>query len=118
MDKVPDVEFPDGRDWEQHLFEAKQAWMDQVERMIAHKDSSKDAFDTEIRLAQGAQQNFERVAEDGVQQARAVNDPKLKAHLQYQKQLDFCQQTAGETLHNCLASVDQLKWQMEREGIW
>jgi hypothetical protein len=86
--------------------------------MVGHKDSSKDAQDTEIRLAQGAQRTFERIAAEGVLQARAVNDPTLKAHLQYQRQQEFCKQTTGDLLQQCLGSLDQLKWQMQRESIW
>jgi hypothetical protein len=115
---APDVVFFDRRNWEQKLFEAKQAWLDQVDRMVAHKDSAKDAQDEEIRLARGAQKTFERIAHDGIQQARAVNDPVLKAHLQYQRQLDFCKQTTGDLLQKCQDSLDQLKWQMQREGTW
>src|SRR5271156_1215929 len=33
-----DVDFPNRKDWEQSLFDAKQAWMLQVDRMTAHKD--------------------------------------------------------------------------------
>ncbi len=117
LSDAPNVTFPERRNWEQRLFEAKQAWLDQVHRMVGHKDSSKDAQDEEVRLAQGARRNFERIANEGVQQARAVNDPVLKAHLQYQRQLDFCKQTTGELLEKCLASVEQLKRQMQREGI-
>jgi len=118
MASAPDVDFPDRRNWEQKLFEAKQAWIDQVDRMMAHKDSSKDVLDTEIRLTQGAQSSFERISGEGIQQARAVNDPALKAHLQYRRQMDFCRQTTGDLLHSCLASLDELKWKMQREGIW
>jgi hypothetical protein len=32
---APDVAFPDRKDWEQRLFEAKQAWIDQVARVAA-----------------------------------------------------------------------------------
>jgi hypothetical protein len=115
---APDVVFPERKDWEQRLLDAKQAWVSQVDRMEGHKDSSKESQDTEIRLAQGAQQNFERIEEEGIEQARAVDDPKLKAHLDYQRQLEFCKQTTGDMLQKCLASLDQLKWQMEREGTW
>lgn len=118
MANAPDANFGDRRNWEQKLFEAKQAWLDQVDRMVSHKDSSKEAQDEEIRLATGARRNFERVADEGIKQARAVNDPVLKAHLEYQRQLDFCKQTTGEMLQNCLASVDELKRQMQRDGIW
>jgi hypothetical protein len=115
---APNVDFPSRKDWEERVFEAKQTWLDQVDRMVAHKDSDKDSQNTEIRLAQGAQKNFERIAAEGVLQARAVNDPALKAHLQYQRQQEFCKQTTGDLLEKCLASLDQLKWQMQREGIW
>jgi hypothetical protein len=115
---APDANFADRRNWEQRLFDAKQAWLDQVDRMVGHEDSSKDAKDEEIRLAQAAQRNFERIADKGIQQARAVNDPTLKIHLEYQRQLDFCKQTTGDLLRKCLASADQLKLQMQREGTW
>jgi hypothetical protein len=118
MSNVPDVDFPTRKDWEERLFAAKRAWLDQLDRMESHKDSSQDARDTETRLAQGARLNFERISQEGIQQARAVNDPALKAHLEYQRQLDFCKQTTGNALQSCLASVDKLKWQMEREGTW
>jgi hypothetical protein len=42
----------------------------------------------ELRLAEGAQRNFYRIADEGIQKARAVNDPILKAHLEYQRRLD------------------------------
>jgi len=118
MANAPDVNFPDRRNWEQELFEAKQAWMDQLDRMVGHKDSSKDSQNTEIQLAQGAKSNFERISEQGIQQARAVNDPSLKAHLEYQRRLDFCRQTSGDLLGTCLAGLDQFKRKMQREGIW
>ncbi len=79
---APNVEFPNRRDWEQRLFEAKQAWLDQVDRMVGHKDSSKYSQEEENRLALGAKRIFERISSEGVTQARAVNDPILKAHLE------------------------------------
>jgi hypothetical protein len=115
---APDVDFPNRRDWEEKPFAAKRAWLDQLDHMEGHKGSSQDARDTETRLAQGARLGFERISREGIQQARAVNDPVLKAHLEYQRQLDFCGQTTGDALRSCLASVDKLKWQMEREGTW
>jgi hypothetical protein len=118
MSNVPDVDFPTRKDWEERLFAAKRTWLDQLDRMESHKDSSQDARDTETRLAQGARQSFERISREGIQQARAVNDPALRAHLEYQRQLDFCRQTTGNALQNCLASVDKIKRQMEQEGTW
>jgi hypothetical protein len=118
MANAPDVDFPNRTDWEERLFAAKRAWLDQLGRMEGHKDSSHNARDTETRLTHGARLCFEGISGEGVQQARAVNDPVLKAHLDYQRQLDFCRQTAGDFLRRCLASVDELKWQMEREGTW
>lgn len=118
MANAPDVDFADRRNWEQRLFEAKQAWLDQLERMEGHKNSSKDVRDTEIRLTQGAHSNFERIAGEGIQQARAVNDPKLKAHLQYEKQADFCRGATGAFLQQCIATLDRIKSQAQQEGNW
>lgn len=118
MANAPDVDFADRRNWEQRLFEAKQAWLDQLERMESHKNSSKDVRDTEIRLTEGAQSNFERIAGEGIRQARAVNDPKLKAHLQYEKQADFCRGATGAFLQQCIASLDRIKSQAQQEGNW
>ena len=55
---APNVDFPSRKDSEERLFEAKQTWLNQVDRMVAHKDSSKDSQNTEIRLAQGAQKTL------------------------------------------------------------
>jgi hypothetical protein len=112
------VDFPNRKDWEQKLFDAKQAWLLQVDRMVADKDAAKDSRDDELRQAIGTQRNFERIKSEGIQQARAVNDPVLKAHLAYQRQQEFCKQTTGDLLTDCLASLDQLKWKIQREGIW
>lgn len=115
---APNVEFASRKDWEQRLFDAKQAWVDQEDRVLARKDANKDAKDEETRLAIGAHRIFERIANEGVQQARAVNDPVLKAHLEYQRQAEFCKQTSGDLRDRCEASLGQLRWKMEREGIW
>jgi hypothetical protein len=112
------VDFLNRKDWEQRLFESKQTWLLQVDRMTAHKDAAKDVRDEELRLALGAQRNFERISGEGAQQARAVNDPVLRAHLDYQRQQDFCKQTSGDLLFRCEAGLDELKLKMQREGIW
>jgi hypothetical protein len=79
---------------------------------------AKDSRDEELRLAVGAQRTFERISQEGVKQARAVNDPVLKAHLDYQRQQDFCKQTTGDLLFKCQASLEELKLKMQREGTW
>jgi hypothetical protein len=112
------VDFPNRKDWEQKVFEAKQTWVLQVDRTTGHKDAAKTSLDEELRLALAAQRTFERVSEDGVKQARAVNDPLLKAHLDYQRQQDFCKQASGDLLFKCQAALDQLRIKMQREGIW
>jgi hypothetical protein len=113
-----DVEFPSRRDWEQSLFEAKQEWQDQVDRMMAHQDSNQSVKDTGIGLTRKAQLNFESVRKDGIQKARAVSDPVLKAHLQYEQQLDSCKQTSGDCTTSCLYNAEMFKYQMQREGAW
>jgi hypothetical protein len=115
---APNADFPDRRNWEQRLFEAKQSWIDQVDRMEAHKDSSKAAQEEEIRLAEGAQQIFDRISSEGILQARATKDPALKSRLDYQRQLDFCIHVSGEAHDRCMAALEQLKWKMQKEGIW
>jgi hypothetical protein len=115
---APDVNFSDRRDWEQRLFEAKQAWVDQVARLDAHKDSNKDVRDEELRLAMGAQKNFYRVADEGIEKARAVNDPILKAHLEYQRRLDSCKVMSGDLYQTCAFSADKFKSQMQQDGSW
>jgi hypothetical protein len=77
--------------------------------MDGHKESNEEVQDDELRLAMGAQRNFDNVVNQGIKQTQAVNDPVLKAHLQYERQLDFCEQAAGDMLQNCLASVDKMK---------
>jgi hypothetical protein len=115
---APNADFPDRKDWEQRLFEAKQSWMDQVDRMEGHKDSSKVTQEEEMRLAQGAQRIFDRIAGEGILQARAVNDPALKARLDYKRQLEFCMHVSGEAHDTCMAALEQLKWKMQKEGTW
>ena len=115
---APNVGFSDRNDWEQQLSEAKRAWLDQVDRMAAHKDSNKYLLATEIALAEKVQKDFERIAERGVQSARAENDPKLKAHLQYDRQLEVCNRSIGDFRDMCLARLVQLKFQMGQEGLW
>jgi hypothetical protein len=118
LEGVPNVNFSERRNWEQRLFDAKQTWIDQVARMEGHKDSSKEVQVEEIRLSTGAQKNFERVARDGVKQAKAVNDPVLRAHMEYERRTDFCKQTTGDLFQQCLAGTDKFKSQMQREGTW
>jgi len=78
---APDVDFPKRRDWEQSLLEAENAWSDQVDRMVAHKESSKASQEEELRLAVGKQRIFERIEAEGIEKAKAEADPVLKAHL-------------------------------------
>lgn len=115
---APDVAFPDRKDWEQRLFEAKQAWIEQVARVAAHKDANKDVQDEELRLATGAQRNFYRIANEGIEKARAVNDPILKAHLEYQRRLESCKSMSGDLYMSCVRGADEFKWQMQRDGSW
>ena len=115
---APNVDFPDRRDWEQKLIEAKRAWLDQVDRMVAHKDSSKIVQETEIALAEKAQEDFERIADQGIQWARAEYNPRLKAHLQYERQLESCNRSTGDFRDICLARLAELKFQMGQEGLW
>jgi len=115
---APNADFPERKDWEQRLFEAKQSWIDQVDRVEAHKDSSKTTQEEETRLAQGAQRIFDRISGEGILQARATKDPALKARLEYQRQLDFCMHVSGEAHDACMAALEQLKWKMQKEGIW
>ena len=113
-----DVDFPNRKDWEQRLFDAKQAWVLQIDRTIAHKDAAKDSRDEELRLAIGAKRIFERIRDEGVEQARATKDPVLKAHLDYRRQEEFCKQTSGDLQIRCQESLEQLRIKMEREGTW
>lgn len=115
---APNVNFPDRRDWEQRLFEAKRAWMDQVDRTAAHKDSNNYVLGPEIALAEKAQENFERIVDEGTRSARAESDPRLKAHLQYERQLEACNRSTGDSRTICLAQLDQLKFKMGQEGVW
>lgn len=116
--KAPDVNFPERRNWEQRLFEVKQAWVDQVARLDAHKDSNKDVRDEELRLAEGARNNFYHIADEGIEKARAVNDPILKAHLEYKRRLDSCKSMSGDLYQSCTEGADRFKWQMQRDGSW
>jgi hypothetical protein len=52
---APNADFPERKNWEQRLFDAKQSWVDQVDRVEGHKDASKASEEDEIRLALGAQ---------------------------------------------------------------
>jgi hypothetical protein len=112
------VDFPERRDWEQRLFDAKQAWLDQVDRVEGHKDSNQSVQDTENSLARKAQLNFERIAGEGIRQARAMHDPILKAHLEYQRKLDSCQGMSGDLLSTCLYGADAFKHEMQNKGTW
>jgi len=115
---VPDVNFPERRDWEQRLFSAKQAWLNQVERMEAHKDSSQASQEEEIRLAVGTQRIFERIKTQGIELARAEVNPVLKAQLAYKRQQDYCNHISGELRDRCELGLDQMKQKMQQEGIW
>jgi hypothetical protein len=115
---APNVDFPDRKDWEQKLFEAKRAWVDQVDRMVAHKDTNNYVLGPEIVLAEKAQENFERIVEEGTQWARAESDPRLKAHLQYERQLGVCNRSTGSFQDKCLARLAEFKFQMGQEGVW
>ena|SRR3989304_5067252 len=132
MANAPNVDFPDRKNWEQKLFDAKRAWLDQADRMMAHKDSSKATRDTELRLTQGAQQNFERIAGGGIQQARALNDPTLRAHLRYNDWSRLCASqpgispgmrpfrgmTTADMQAQCWDNLEAFKNQMQEEGTW
>jgi len=119
-----DVDFPGRRDWEGRLFEAKEAWLTQIERMEGHKDSNKDVVNAEVGLAKGAQSNFERIAGEGIRQAQAVNDPTLKAHLRYQEWARTClQYSPGEVngrnlQQECWDNLQSFKSQMQEQGTW
>ena len=86
--------------------------------MEGHKDASKATQEDEIRLAQGAQRIFDRISEEGILQARATTDPALKARLEYQRQQDFCMHVSGDAHDRCMAALEQLRWKMQKEGIW
>ncbi len=115
---APDLDFPKRRDWEQKLFDAKQAWIDQVNRMYAHKDANQASLDEELRLAVGKQRIFEHIEAEGIEQAKAVTDPVLKAHLAYKRQLDSCTGATGQYREMCDEALEQMKSKMRREGIW
>lgn len=115
---APDVNFPNRGDWEQRLFEAKNAWSDQVDRMVAHKDASQASQDEELRLAIGKQRIFERIESEGIEQAKAETDPVLKAHLAYRRQLDSCTGATGKYREMCDEALEKMRSKMQREGIW
>jgi hypothetical protein len=115
---APDVNFPKRRDWEQKLFEAKNAWSDQVDRMVAHKDSSKASQEEELRLAIGKQNIFERIEAEGIEQAKAETDPVVKAHLAYKRQQDSCTGWTGEYRDRCDEALANMRSKMQQEGIW
>lgn len=115
---APDVDFPNRTNWEQKLFEAKQAWIDQVSRMDAHRDSSHASQEEELRLAVGKQRIFERIEAEGIEQARAGTDPVLKAHLAYRRQLDSCTGATGKFRDLCDEALAQMRSKMQQEGIW
>jgi hypothetical protein len=126
------VDFPNRRDWEQSLFEAKKEWQDQVDRMMAHKDSNQSVKNSEIGLTRKAQLNFESIRRDGIEQARAVNDPVLRAHLRYEDWARLCISQPGLSLGirpfagmtgsdmkaQCWAALENFKNQMQEEGTW
>jgi hypothetical protein len=115
---APDVNFTERKEWEQRLFEAKQAWLEQVNRLEGHKDASKDVQQEELRLTEGTQNNFWTIAEEGVEKARAVNDPIVKAHLEYKHRLDLCQSMTGDLWERCDQAAENFKRQMQRDGSW
>lgn len=115
---APNADFPKRRDWEQKLFDAKQAWIDQVNRMDAHKDSSQASQQEELRLAIGKQRIFERIEAEGIEQARAETDPVLKAHLAYKRQQDSCTGATGQFRDLCDQALAQMRSKMQQEGIW
>jgi hypothetical protein len=115
---APDVEFPYRGDWEQKLLVAKQAWIDQVDRMVAHKDSSKASQEEELRLAVGKQRIFERIEAEGIEQAKAETDPVVKAHLVYRRQLENCTGATGKYRDMCDEALANMRSKMEQEGIW
>ncbi len=115
---APDVDFPNRREWEQKLLDAKQAWIDQVDRMVAHKDASQASQEEELRLAVGKKRIFERIEAEGIEQARAQTDPVAKAHLAYKRQLENCTGATGQFRDWCDESLEQMKSKMQREGIW
>jgi hypothetical protein len=115
---APDVDFPNRGNWEQRLFEAKNAWIDQVDRMVAHKDASQASQEEELRLAVGKQRIFERIEAEGIERARAEIDPVVKAHLAYRRQLENCTGATGKFRDWCDESLEQMKSKMQQEGIW
>jgi hypothetical protein len=118
MAGAPDVDFPNRREWEQKLLDAKQAWIDQVDRMVAHKDTSQASQEEELRLAIGKKRIFERIEAEGIEQARAQTDPVTKAHLAYKRQLENCTGATGKFRDWCDESLEQMRSKMQREGIW
>lgn len=86
--------------------------------LMAHKDSNQSVKDTEIGLIRKAQLNFESIRNDGIQQARGVTYPFLKAHMEYEQRVDSCQQASGDCVVSCLYSADLFKYQMQTEGTW
>jgi hypothetical protein len=115
---APDVDFPKRRDWEQKLFEAKQAWIDQVNRMVAHRDSDQASQQEELRLAIGKQRIFEQIEAEGIEQARAETNPVLKAQLAYRRQVDSCTGATGKFREICDQALAQMRSKMQQEGIW
>ena len=115
---APDVNFSKRRDWEQKLFEAKQAWIEQVNRMDAHKDSSQASQEEELRLAVGKQRIFESIKDEGIEQAKAETSPVLKAHLAYKRQQDSCTGATGKFRDLCDETLAQMRSKMQQEGIW
>jgi hypothetical protein len=118
------VDFPGRREWEQRLFDAKQAMVDQAKRMEGHKDANLDVQRQEIRSSQEATTNFKIIASEGIQKAQAENDPKLKAHLRYENLSHECLQYSPNVINGrnlqqeCWASLESLKKQMLEEGTW
>ena len=123
MAKV-NVDFPGRGDWERRLFDAKQAMVDQAERMEGHKDANLDVQRQEIQKAQDATTRFKMIAGEGIQKAQAESDPKLKAHLRYEDLAGECLQYSPSVINGvnaseeCYARLESLKRQMLEEGTW
>lgn len=124
-----DVNFPGRGNWEQRLFDAKQAMVDQAERLEGHKDANLDVQRQEIQNSQDATTKFKAIAGEGIQKAKAESDPKLKAHLQYEEWASQCSQysssvqTVGPNAgvnasEECYAGLTNFKAQMQQEGTW
>ncbi len=75
---APNVDFPDRKDWEQKLFGAKQAWVDQVDRMVAPKDTNNYVL-ARIIHESGTPKSFFRECETQIDDVRIWLDlPKAE----------------------------------------